>query len=255
MIFKNDNKTIPVVEHFGPTIQGEGMVVGQKTYFVRMAGCDYSCDWCDSKFSWDGSVMPTIENGLRKTPQELADEILANLSTPSGKLNCKHITLSGGNPAVQGALMADFINIMKLHGFKFSVETQGTIFQKSWFPLIDQFVLSPKPESSLMKTDWTGLHLFVERLQELKVNYSFKIVIMNDDDFEYLRKIIKEFPNEPIIYASVGNPTPYVLEAVSPMLIGKLAWLWDKVIAEPEFNNVRPLPQTHVLVYENKRGV
>ena len=32
---------IPVIEIFGPTIQGEGMVVGQKTMFVRTAGCDY----------------------------------------------------------------------------------------------------------------------------------------------------------------------------------------------------------------------
>ena len=34
---------IPVLEIFGPTIQGEGMVVGQKTMFIRTAGCDYSC--------------------------------------------------------------------------------------------------------------------------------------------------------------------------------------------------------------------
>ena len=41
---------IPVLEIFGPTIQGEGMVVGQKTMFIRTAGCDYSCAWCDSAF-------------------------------------------------------------------------------------------------------------------------------------------------------------------------------------------------------------
>ena len=33
---------VPVIEIFGPTIQGEGMVVGQKTMFVRTAGCDYA---------------------------------------------------------------------------------------------------------------------------------------------------------------------------------------------------------------------
>ncbi|PFV11560.1 7-carboxy-7-deazaguanine synthase QueE, partial [Bacillus cereus] len=41
---------IPVLEIFGPTIQGEGMVIGQKTMFIRTAGCDYSCSWCDSAF-------------------------------------------------------------------------------------------------------------------------------------------------------------------------------------------------------------
>lgn len=49
-------KGIPVLEIFGPTIQGEGMVIGQKTMFVRTAGCDYSCSWCDSAFTWDGSA-------------------------------------------------------------------------------------------------------------------------------------------------------------------------------------------------------
>lgn len=46
---------VPVIEMFGPTIQGEGMVIGQKTMFVRTAGCDYTCAWCDSAFTWDGS--------------------------------------------------------------------------------------------------------------------------------------------------------------------------------------------------------
>ncbi len=51
---------IPVMEIFGPTIQGEGMVIGQKTMFVRTGGCDYSCSWCDSRFTWDGSTRSTL---------------------------------------------------------------------------------------------------------------------------------------------------------------------------------------------------
>ena len=48
-------KPTPVLEIFGPTIQGEGMVIGRKTMFVRTGGCDYRCSWCDSAFTWDGS--------------------------------------------------------------------------------------------------------------------------------------------------------------------------------------------------------
>lgn len=51
---------IPVMEIFGPTVQGEGMVIGQKTMFVRTAGCDYRCSWCDSAFTWDGSGKDLI---------------------------------------------------------------------------------------------------------------------------------------------------------------------------------------------------
>ena len=61
---------LPVLEIFGPTFQGEGRAIGQKTMFVRTAGCDYHCDWCDSAFTWDGSEKPT-----RMT----ADEVIAAL--------------------------------------------------------------------------------------------------------------------------------------------------------------------------------
>ncbi len=37
---------IPVIEIFGSTIQGEGVLIGKKVLFVRTAGCDYSCSWC-----------------------------------------------------------------------------------------------------------------------------------------------------------------------------------------------------------------
>lgn len=53
-------KKIPVLEIFGPTIQGEGMVIGQKTMFVRTGGCDYRCSWCDSAFTWDGSQKAEV---------------------------------------------------------------------------------------------------------------------------------------------------------------------------------------------------
>ena len=71
---------LPVLEIFGPTFQGEGRAIGQKTMFVRTAGCDYHCDWCDSAFTWDGSEKPT-----RMT----ADEVIAALDK-LGRLRLRH---------------------------------------------------------------------------------------------------------------------------------------------------------------------
>ena len=53
-------KRMPIMEIFGPTIQGEGMVIGRKTMFVRTGGCDYSCAWCDSAFTWNGEQKATM---------------------------------------------------------------------------------------------------------------------------------------------------------------------------------------------------
>ncbi len=68
---------LPVMEIFGPTIQGEGMVIGQKTMFVRTAGCDYSCSWCDSAFTWDGTGKHLIK-------QMDANEIWSELKAIGG---------------------------------------------------------------------------------------------------------------------------------------------------------------------------
>src|SRR6478609_725937 len=83
---------IPVMEIFGPTIQGEGMVIGQKTMFVRTAGCDYSCSWCDSAFTWNG----TGKNDIKMLE---AEEIWEDLKQIGGN-NFSFVTISGGNPAL-----------------------------------------------------------------------------------------------------------------------------------------------------------
>jgi 7-carboxy-7-deazaguanine synthase len=40
------------------TIQGEGHFQGRAAYFIRLAGCDVGCHWCDVKESWDASLHP-----------------------------------------------------------------------------------------------------------------------------------------------------------------------------------------------------
>ena len=80
---------IPVLEIFGPTIQGEGRVIGRKTMFVRTAGCDYRCSWCDSAFTWDGSAKDDIE---LLTAQDIYDRL-----KEIGGNQFDRVTISGGN--------------------------------------------------------------------------------------------------------------------------------------------------------------
>lgn len=143
-------KGIPVLEIFGPTIQGEGMVIGQKTMFVRTAGCDYSCSWCDSAFTWDGSAKKDIR-------WMTAEEIFAELKDIGGDA-FSHVTISGGNPALLKQLDA-FIELLKENNIRAALETQGTVYQ-DWFTLIDDLTISPKPPSSKMVTNFQSLTTF-----------------------------------------------------------------------------------------------
>jgi len=242
------NKTIPVLEIFGPTVQGEGMVIGQKTMFVRTAGCDYRCRWCDSAFTWDGSARDEIR-------QMSADEIWTELVRLGGN-RFSHVTLSGGNPALIGGL-GNLVDLLRARRIRTAVETQGSRWQE-WLLLVDEVTLSPKPPSSGMTTDFSQLDAIVERLLggEGKRSVCLKVVVFDETDFAYARAVHQRYPALPF-FLQVGNDE---VTGGNPVelrngLLEKYEWLIDRAVADADMNDVRVLPQLHTLVWGNKRGV
>ncbi|NQF14819.1 7-carboxy-7-deazaguanine synthase QueE [Brevibacillus sp. HB1.3] len=238
---------IPVLEIFGPTIQGEGMVIGQKTMFVRTAGCDYRCNWCDSAFTWDGSARDEIR---QMSPEAVWEEL-----TRLGGDRFSHVTISGGNPALLAGI-GDLVALLKEHGIRTAVETQGSKWQ-AWLPLIDDITISPKPPSSGMQTDFQALDRIVHELLDQKhPGLSLKVVVFDDADFAYARTIHQRFPGVPF-YLQPGNSD--LTDADTPSLRDKLLesfeWLIDQAMATADMNDAKVLPQLHALVWGNKRGV
>ncbi|WP_019152443.1 7-carboxy-7-deazaguanine synthase QueE [Robertmurraya massiliosenegalensis] len=238
---------IPVMEIFGPTIQGEGMVIGQKTMFVRTAGCDYSCAWCDSAFTWDGSGKGLIK-------QMTAEEIWQELKRIGGE-GFSFVTLSGGNPALLKNLTY-LIDILKENQIEIGLETQGSKWQE-WFLQIDQLTISPKPPSSSMVTDFDALDKIISRYINTDSGHiSLKVVIFDDDDFSYAKEIHLRYPSLPF-YLQVGNNDSQTTNKSTLVqhLLNQYEWLINKTIEDNELKNVRVLPQLHTLIWGNKRGV
>lgn len=233
---------IPVIEIFGPTIQGEGSVIGVKTMFVRTYGCDYRCAWCDSAFTWDGSVKDQVR--MMEVP-----DIVAELSRLA-EGNFGWVTISGGNPALIGQPIRHLVDHLHSLGVKVAVETQGSKWQ-DWFPSVDVLTVSPKPPSSRMRTDWDML----DRLhRELRAgNYVLKVVVFDDADFDYAKQVHQRYPDVPF-YLQVGNDRVAQEGPTAERLLKKLNWLIGKVIADPDMNAVRTLPQLHTLLWGNERG-
>lgn len=233
---------IPVMEIFGPTIQGEGMVIGQKTMFVRTGGCDYSCSWCDSKFTWDGTGKSTAMK---------AEEIISSLKDIGGEA-FSHITISGGNPALHKGL-GELINQCHEQGWKVAVETQGSYWQ-DWLLDIDDVTISPKPPSSLMTTDFNKLDAFMHNLKD--ANASLKVVIFNDEDFTYAEMIHQRYPTVPF-FLQVGNDDVLTIDdqALVSSLLKRFEWLIDRSMMSTIMNDAKVLPQLHALIWGNKRGV
>lgn len=156
-----------IAEIFGPTIQGEGAVIGVPTVFVRAGGCDYRCSWCDSLHAVDSAYRHEW------TPMR-ADEIMAEVARLSGDTPIT-VSLSGGNPAIQD--FAPLIALGKSAGYGFVMETQGSV-AREWFGELDTLILSPKPPSSGEVVDW---EIFAECVNAT-TRKVLKIVIFDETD-------------------------------------------------------------------------
>ncbi|AZJ24264.1 7-carboxy-7-deazaguanine synthase QueE [Bacillus wiedmannii] len=235
---------IPVLEIFGPTIQGEGMVIGQKTMFIRTAGCDYSCSWCDSAFTWDGSAKQQVR---QMAPEEIWNELVE-----IGGENFSHVTISGGNPVLLKNIQF-LITVLKENGIRTAIETQGSKWQE-WLLQIEEVTISPKPPSSKMKTDFIMLDSIIRKLE--RKDFSLKVVVFEDYDFEYAVKVHKRYPHVPF-FLQVGNDDTKTMDdaALIKNLLQKYERLIEKTVQCKEMNDAKVLPQLHALVWGNKRGV
>ncbi len=236
---------IRISEIFGPTIQGEGALIGVPTVFVRTGGCDYRCVWCDSLHAVDSEYR---HDWTPMTASAVMDEV-RRLSGGQPLT----VTLSGGNPAIQP--FGDLIAMGREGGYGFALETQGSV-SKDWFSQLDMLVLSPKPPSSEMQTDWAMLQECVDAAQGAPT--VLKIVVFDDADYAYARDVAARHPDLPV-YLQPGNHTPPPpgddSAAVDlPGIDARMRWLVDLVIAD-RWHAARVLPQLHVMLWGNKRGV
>jgi 7-carboxy-7-deazaguanine synthase len=234
------DQTIRISEIFGPTIQGEGTLIGLPTVFVRTGGCDYRCSWCDT--------LHAVESAYRHEWKEMTPEnIWAQIRHLSGGVPLT-VSLSGGNPAIQP--LEPLIRLGKTEGYRFALETQGSIAQ-DWFAFLDVLTLSPKPPSSNMDTDWSVLESCI-RAAGPQTDILLKIVVFDDKDYAYAKTVSKRHP-EIAICLQPGNAQ---VTGVPDMgaLHTKMCWLVAKTL-EDQWFQARVLPQLHVMLWGNKRGV
>ncbi len=234
---------IRVSEIFGPTVQGEGPLIGKPTVFVRTGGCDFRCAWCDTLYA----VLPEYRDEWRTLPP---DEIIRQVDALAGGPII--VTVSGGNPALQplDALIARG----RARGHRFALETQASVAQP-WFVDLDFLVMSPKPPSAQTVTSAESIAVCIEAAAQ-GPRCALKIVVFDEGDYIYARDMAARFPALPF-YLQVGNPAPLSRAGVHADvedLMRRFRWLVERVIADRWFE-AKVLPQLHVLAWGNKRGV
>ena len=129
---------LATAELYGPVLQGEGPHAGRPTTFLRLMGCNLSCAWCDSAFTWD----PTAP-GFREGAERLAaHEILSRFAGTGAPT----LTISGGEPMLQARRPAFARVVGGVHelGRDVHMETNGTVPPGRLVSLLDAVAVSPK---------------------------------------------------------------------------------------------------------------
>jgi 7-carboxy-7-deazaguanine synthase len=240
------NENIRISEIFGPTIQGEGPLIGRPSVFVRTAGCDYRCSWCDTLYA-------VLTDYRHEWQLMSASQVVAQVTKLAGDRPIL-VTLSGGNPALQP--LNGVIAAGQACGHSFALETQGSVSQP-WFAMLDWLLLSPKPPSSGITTDCTELDACIDAAG-CKPRCALKFVIFDKEDYAFARSVASRYP-ELSSYLQVGNPSPLRTTEASDAadmddLMRRLRWLVAKAVEDRWFT-ATVLPQLHVLAWGNKRGV
>ena len=240
---------IPVAEIFGPTIQGEGPNTGLKTLFVRVAGCDFKCSWCDSKFAWK-----IDQNTTRYNSRELYSELLKRCV----ETNTANVVFTGGNPCLYD--LGEVIGLLRDEGIGIDIETQGSILPE-WLKGVDNLVISPKAPSSGQKDVYETLLKWFTENDITIPRVTFKIPIFNDEDFEFatkyydlMEKLAWEARTRVKVYLSVGNDNTEEQGDISKRILMNYERLIDKTMAS-DMKKVYVMPQVHTLVWGNKQGV
>lgn len=252
-------KKLPVMEVFGPTIQGEGLLAGTQTHFVRFGLCDYACTMCDSIHAVDANFVSAHAKWM--TQQEI--DILLTNDFPH---YTPWVTLSGGNPAIHN--LDDLVSRLHYRGIKISIETQGT-FAPDWIDRLDVITVSPKSPGMGEKFEQHKFGRFLAKYAQ-RPGLNIKVVIFAQQDLEFAAMInesfVLPFGFRDKFYLSLGNAEVPVIED-GELLIGtnrsdehklglleQYAQLADEITADHRLANARFQPQLHVLAWSNQPG-
>jgi len=225
-----------VNEIFGATIQGEGPHTSQRVAFLRLAGCNLSCVWCDTPYSWDWERFDKSKESHRMTIAEIAEAIRP--------MNVNRIVVTGGEPMIQQRL---FKELQEATGCLLDIETNGTKAPtESAEAAVDLFCVSPKLAHAGDSKEQRFKPEALKRLGELaKVGKAcFKFVAKDFSDFDEIREFIAEadIPASSVWIMPEGADIETHLATTR-----KLA---DAVIGEGWHLSVR----VHVLVWGAERG-
>lgn len=238
--------TANIVEVFS-SIQGEGKYIGCRQVFVRLAGCNACCAFCDTPASRNSLSYGLIESSAgrrdfvqKANPLSTADlvKFINNLLiTPHHS-----ISITGGEPLCQADVIADLAGYV---GNRIYLETNGTLPSEleKVLPFVDIISMDIKLPSATGQSYWTEHREFLRTAARREVFVKIVLTGLTTDE---------EFKQAISLVAEAGNNIPVILQPVTPVEgctgIEPARVLILQERAMEFIKDVRVIPQTHKLM-------
>jgi organic radical activating enzyme len=188
------------------SLQGEGYHQGKAAFFIRLAGCDVGCVWCDVKDSWDASKHPVLS----------VEEIVAAAAAHPSRI----AIVTGGEPLLHQ--LDPLTTALKTAGFQTHIETSGSSpMSGSW----DWVCLSPKKFKAPLA-------------ESIKAADELKVVVFNKSDFDWANSFVNDVNTDCKKYLQPeweksDAMTPFVIEYIKSNPSWELSAQLHKYIQVP----------------------
>jgi 7-carboxy-7-deazaguanine synthase len=180
-----EESQIPVIEVFN-SISGEGISSGSIVTFVRVAGCNLRCSYCDTKYSYDESQ----NNSKLLKPKDILDLV--------NEYGCKDIICTGGEPLELNNAKRYLPLYLAQHGFRVRIETNGStkLYADNEVKMFSQSNKLEIYYTLDAKCPTSGMHMhniYEENYNKLKQGDELKFVVGSEDDIIYAYEIIDKY--------------------------------------------------------------
>jgi 7-carboxy-7-deazaguanine synthase len=219
------------------SIQGEGILVGVPSVFIRTSGCNLRCVWCDTPYtSW-------APEGTNLQIDEIFQAVL--------QFRADHIVITGGEPMIAPEI-AELTSKFHTRGLHITIETAGTVFAPAFCDLMS---ISPKLSNSVPHLreggKWAAQHnrlrIQPDVLRELMARYDYqlKFVVSEPDNLPEIEALVRELdaPAQKVVLMPEGTAP----EAIR----GRGLWVAEAC----KSNGYRYSPRLHIDLWGDRRGV
>ena len=170
------------------SIQGESSFAGYPCKFIRLAGCNLKCSYCDTKESLD----------IKNSKHLSIGEIISSLYSIGGGNNIKLLEITGGEPLLQEDIFNLFEELIKL-SYHILLETNGTKSLKKVNKKVVKIVDVKCPSSGFSK------EFNYENLQYIGISDEIKFVIGTEEDYDFAKDFLKanKIKTDKLIFSAV----------------------------------------------------